>query len=88
MPSGEVGTVHHIECNSQPCAIARAGDNIAVSLQGIDVSQVISGGVICHPDFPVAIATHFELKILVLDFVPPILIGSQVRIHFTRHLLL
>ncbi|KAJ4707683.1 putative Elongation factor 1-alpha [Melia azedarach] len=81
MPSGEVGTVHHIECNSQPCAIARAGDNIAVSLQGIDVSQVISGGVICHPDFPVAIATHFELKILVLDFVPPILIGSQLECH-------
>lgn len=86
LPSGEVGTVHSIERDSKSCSIARAGDNIAVSLQGIDVSRVMSGGVLCHPDFPVAIATHLELKVLVLDFAPPILIGSQVLICFTQHL--
>ncbi|ESR63383.1 hypothetical protein CICLE_v10007529mg [Citrus x clementina] len=81
LPSGEVGTVHSIERDSQSCSVARAGDNIAVSLQGIDVSRVMSGGVLCHPDFPVAIATHLELKVLVLDFAPPILIGSQLECH-------
>lgn len=78
MPSGEVGTVRTIERNSQPCAVARSGDNVVVSLQGIDGSHVMAGGVLCHPDFPVAVAKRLELKVLVLDIAAPILIGSQV----------
>lgn len=81
LPSGKVGTVDSIERDSQSCSVARAGDNIAVSLQGIDVSHVMSGGVLCHADFPVAIATRLELKVLVLDFAPPVLIGSQLECH-------
>ena len=78
MPSGDVSTVRSLERDSQPCAIARAGDNVAVYLPGIDGSHVVAGGVLCHPDFPVSIAKHLELKILTLDVATPILIGSQV----------
>lgn len=78
MPSGDVATVRSLERDSQTCKIARAGDNISVSLQGIDGSNVMAGGVLCHPDFPVAVATHLELKVLVLDIKIPILVGSQV----------
>lgn len=81
MPVGDVATVRSIECNSQPCTIARAGENVAVTLQGIDVGHVIAGGVLCHPDFPVRVASHLELKILVLDVKVPILIGSQLEFH-------
>lgn len=80
MPSGDVATVRSLERDSQPCAIARAGDNVAVCLQGIDGSKVIAGGVLCHPDFPVAVATHLELKVLVLDIMTPILMGSPVYV--------
>eukprot|EP00258_Populus_trichocarpa_P044241 XP_024460260.1 HBS1-like protein isoform X4 [Populus trichocarpa] len=81
MPSGDVGTVRTLERDSQICAVARAGDNVTVSLQGIDGSNVMAGGVLCHPDFPVAVAKHFELKVLVLDFLTiPIVIGSQVAL--------
>ena len=83
MPSGDTATVRSIECNSQPYAIARAGENVAVVLQGIDVNQVIAGGVLCHPDFPVKVASRLELKILVLDVKVPILIGSQVSIYWS-----
>lgn len=82
MPLGEVATVRSIECNSQPCAVARAGDNVSVVLQGIDVGHVIAGGVLCHPDFPVKVASCLEIKILVLEAVKtPILIGSQLEFH-------
>ncbi|XP_048133789.1 HBS1-like protein isoform X4 [Rhodamnia argentea] len=81
MPSGDVGTVRSLERDTRPCAIARAGDNVAVVLQGIDTSHVISGGVLCHPDFPITIAKHLELKVLVLDGASPILIGSQLEFH-------
>ncbi|TQD83791.1 hypothetical protein C1H46_030672 [Malus baccata] len=81
MPSGESGTVRLLERDSQACAIARAGDNVAVTLQGIDGGRVMAGGVLCHPSFPVAVAKHLELKVLVLDVTTPILIGSQLEFH-------
>ncbi|KAJ4959555.1 hypothetical protein NE237_026666 [Protea cynaroides] len=81
MPSGDLATVRSLERDSQSCTIARAGDNVAVSLQGIDGGNVMAGGVLCHPDFPVAVATHLELKVLILEVAMPILIGSQVEFH-------
>jgi elongation factor 1 alpha-like protein len=44
MPSGDLSTAK--------TNLARAGDNISVGLQGIDLGHVMSGGVLCHPDFP------------------------------------
>ncbi|CAK9168940.1 unnamed protein product [Ilex paraguariensis] len=81
MPSRGIGTVRSVERDSQVCSIARAGDNVGVSLQGIDGSHVMAGGVLCHPDFPVAVANHLEVKILVLDITTPILVGSQLEFH-------
>ncbi|XP_011652519.1 HBS1-like protein isoform X5 [Cucumis sativus] len=81
MPSGDKATVRTLERNSQACKIARAGDNVTVTLQGVEPSSVMSGGVLCHPDFPVAAAKHLELKILTLEYATPILIGSQLEIH-------
>ncbi|XP_039044311.1 HBS1-like protein isoform X2 [Hibiscus syriacus] len=81
MPSAIIATVRSLERDSQPCTIGRAGDNVAVSLHGVDANHVLAGGVLCHPDFPVAFAKHLELKVLVLDVATPILIGSQLEFH-------
>ncbi|XP_068654183.1 uncharacterized protein [Aristolochia californica] len=81
MPLGDIATVRSIEWDSHVCSIARAGDSVSVVLQGIDESRVTTGGVLCHPDFPVAVATHLELKVIILDVATPILIGSQVEFH-------
>lgn len=78
MPSGGTATVHSIVCNSLPRSVVRAGDNVSVNLQGIDEDGLVSGGVLCHPNFPISVATHLELKILVLDVAVPILVGTQV----------
>lgn len=78
MPSGDAATVRTIERDYCSCSIAKAGDNVAVSLQGIDAGHVMPGGMLCHPDFPVTVASSLELKVLVLDIVTPILVGSQV----------
>ncbi|CAN8256706.1 unnamed protein product [Cochlearia groenlandica] len=81
MPSGEQGTVRSLERDSQACTIARAGDNVAIVLQGIDANQVMAGGVLCHPDYPVTVTTHLELMVLVLEGATPILLGSQLEFH-------
>lgn len=82
MPSGESATVRSIERDSSSCSAVRAGDNVAISLQGIDPIHLKPGGVLCHPDFLVAVATRLELKILVLDIKMPIIIGSPVIIKY------
>ncbi|TVU16620.1 hypothetical protein EJB05_40193, partial [Eragrostis curvula] len=81
MPSGDLATVKTIERDSSSCNLARAGDSISVGLQGIDPGHVVSGGVICHPDFPVSLASSLELKILVLEITMPILVGLQLEVH-------
>ncbi|XP_020401173.1 HBS1-like protein isoform X2 [Zea mays] len=81
LPSGQEATVKAIERDSNSCTVARAGDNVAICLQGIDGKQLIPGGVLCHPGFPVPVANHLELKVLVLDITTPILVGSQVEFH-------
>ncbi|XP_022850098.1 HBS1-like protein isoform X3 [Olea europaea var. sylvestris] len=81
MPSREVATIRSLERDSQACKIARSGDNVTVNLQGIENNHVTAGGVLCHPDFPVRVSNHLELKILVLDIKIPILSGSQLELH-------
>ncbi|KAG6420924.1 hypothetical protein SASPL_117469 [Salvia splendens] len=81
MPSKEITTVRSLERDSQPCSIARAGDNVTVNLQGIEGNRVTAGSVICHPDYPVQVACQLEMKILVLEISTPIVIGSQLEFH-------
>ncbi|KAK9091356.1 hypothetical protein Sjap_024533 [Stephania japonica] len=81
MPSKDLAVIRSIERGSKACNIATAGDSVAVGLQGIDSTHVMAGGVLCHPDFPVMVANHLELKVIMLDGAMPIVIGSQVEFH-------
>jgi len=78
MPSGVIATVKSIEQQSQNLKIARAGEGVDVGLNGIDPGMLAPGGVVCHPDYPVPVATRFEIRLLTLDIRTPILKGSQV----------
>ncbi|MCD9638502.1 hypothetical protein HAX54_022508 [Datura stramonium] len=81
MPSREMATVRSLEHNSQVCNSAKAGDNVTINLQGIDANRVMAGDVLCHPEYPIAVTNHLELKIFLLDIAVPILIGSQLEFH-------
>uniref|UniRef100_A0A7N1A0I2 Tr-type G domain-containing protein n=1 Tax=Kalanchoe fedtschenkoi TaxID=63787 RepID=A0A7N1A0I2_KALFE len=81
MPIRVVATVRSLERDSRSCKIARAGENVAVTVQGIEGGYVMPGGVICQPEYPISVSNHLELKILVLNIVTPILMGSQVEFH-------
>ncbi|XP_049394123.1 uncharacterized protein LOC125858403 isoform X2 [Solanum stenotomum] len=79
MPFRDVATVRSLERDSQVYNAAKAGDSVTINLQGIDANHVMAGGVLCHPEFPVPVANHLELKVLILDNGIPILIGSQLE---------
>lgn len=84
MPSGDIATVKTMERDSSTCSLARAGDNVAVGLHGVDPGHIAAGGVLCHPDFPVRVSSHLELKILVLEITVPMLVGLEFELHI-RH---
>ncbi|XP_015070217.1 HBS1-like protein isoform X2 [Solanum pennellii] len=79
MPFRDVATVRSLERDSQVYNAAKAGDSVTINLQGIDANHVMAGGVLCHPEFPVPVANHLELKVLILDNGIPIVIGSQLE---------
>lgn len=85
MPSREIATVRTLERDLQVSHSVKAGDNVTVNLQGIDGNRVMAGGVLCHPDYPVPVTNHLELRVLTLDISTPLLVGSQVR-YFTDHI--
>lgn len=81
MPAGEGATVKAIEQDGKELNVAKAGDSVDIGLQGIDSSILMTGGVLCHPDFPVPVARRIELKVAVLDIKKPILFGAEVELH-------
>ncbi|CAM6125926.1 unnamed protein product [Calypogeia fissa] len=81
MPIGEIATVKCIEQEGTPLNVALAGDSIDVGLTGVDPAVLATGGVLCHPEYPVQVATRLEARVLVLGISIPILRGGQAVLH-------
>ncbi|KAJ7527947.1 hypothetical protein O6H91_16G077400 [Diphasiastrum complanatum] len=81
MPSREIARVKSLEQDGESVSVGRAGDHLDVGLQGVDAGALMVGGVLCHPDYPVPIATLLELKVLTLGITVPLLRGTQVVLH-------
>ncbi|BBN07085.1 elongation factor 1 alpha-like protein [Marchantia polymorpha subsp. ruderalis] len=81
MPIGEIATVKAIEQDGHPLTVALAGDSVDVGLTGVEPAVLISGGVLCHPDYPVPVVTKLEIRVLILGITVPILRGGQVVLH-------
>ncbi|GIL62839.1 hypothetical protein Vafri_17011 [Volvox africanus] len=85
-------SVRNLEASGSPTHLVRAGDSVEVALVAghgggaggggaIDPSNVPSGAVLCHPDFPAVLVTRFELRVVVLDVPVPLLRGHVVTLH-------
>lgn len=60
---------------------AFAGDQVTITLSGIDVSTITVGSVICHARDVVPIATRFQARIIVFNVKMPITNGYPVVVH-------
>ena len=79
LPSRQMGSVKSLEVDSATAPLARAGDSVDITLADVDPSVLAAGAVLCHPEWPVPLATKFTARILVLEVAIPILHGQQVR---------
>lgn len=81
-PIKEQATVKQITVDeSNAISTAFAGDQVMVTLAGIDASSITVGSVICHPKDIVPIATRFQARIIVFNIKMPITNGYPVVLH-------
>lgn len=80
MPGALPATVRSLDVDGAAATLARAGDSVDVGLAGVDPSGLAPGSVICHPEWPIPLATAVEARIVVLDVQIPILHGAQVTL--------
>ncbi|CAI7736685.1 unnamed protein product [Closterium sp. NIES-54] len=81
MPGAALATVKALERDESPVAAAWAGESVDVWLQGVEANQLLPGGVLCHPDFPIPVATRVEARLLTLDLKIPLLRGTNAILH-------
>ena len=78
LPNRQQGTVKSLEVDGAAATFARAGDSVDMTLADVDPAGLGAGSVICHPDWPVPLASRFTARLLVLEVSVPILQGQQV----------
>ncbi|KAI9091731.1 P-loop containing nucleoside triphosphate hydrolase protein [Phlyctochytrium arcticum] len=81
MPINEKGTVRGLEVAEEPVKWAAAGDNVLMSLSGIDITHVNVGSVLCDPNAPIPVTTHIKAQIVTFEIQIPLTIGVPVVFH-------
>lgn len=80
-PSKEQGVIKSITIDELPVQSAFAGDQVAVTLTGVDPSNVSVGFILCDTLNPVPLATKIKARIIVFNVKSPITIGYPVLLH-------
>ncbi|KAJ3020308.1 HBS1-like protein [Thoreauomyces humboldtii] len=81
LPINEVGMVKALEVAEESVKWAAAGDNVLLSLSGVDITHINIGSILCDPSSPVPITTHFLAQIVTFDIEIPLTIGVPVVLH-------
>ncbi|KAJ8734982.1 hypothetical protein PYW08_014232 [Mythimna loreyi] len=80
-PTKEMAEVRNISINEMTTNVAFAGDQVSVTLTGVDMQNVSVGYVLSDPIQQVPVATRFEARIVVFNIKVPITKGFPVLIH-------
>ncbi|KAF5288081.1 hypothetical protein FQR65_LT12131 [Abscondita terminalis] len=80
-PSRESAIVKALAIEEVPQQTAFAGDQVSVTLSGIEMQNVSIGYILCDPQNPVQIASKFQARIVVFNVSVPITKGYSVVIH-------
>ncbi|XP_063622259.1 protein HBS1 [Cydia splendana] len=80
-PTKEVAEVKSLAINDLPNNVAFAGDQVSVTLSGIDIQNVAVGYILSDPIQQVPIATRFEARLVVFNVKAPITKGYPVLLH-------
>lgn len=73
-----MATVKAVAIEDTPQQVVFAGDQVVVTLSGIEMQNVGVGYILCDPQVPVPIATKFQARIVVFNVTVPLTKGFPV----------
>ncbi|KAH8274962.1 hypothetical protein KR018_003447 [Drosophila ironensis] len=79
--SREQAQVKSITMDELSQASVFAGDQVSVTLSGVDINNVTVGSIICDPQTPIPVTTRFQARIIVFNVKVPITMGFPVLLH-------
>lgn len=80
-PTKEMAEVRSLSINDMSSNVAFAGDQVSVTLSGIDMQNVSVGYILSDPIQQVPVCTKFEARLVVFNVKVPITKGFPVLIH-------
>ncbi|XP_068628525.1 protein HBS1 [Battus philenor] len=80
-PIKEMAEVRSISINDLSSNVAFAGDQVSVTLSGVDMQNVFVGFILSDPVQQVQVSTRFEARLVVFNVKVPITKGYPVLIH-------
>lgn len=80
-PCKEQATVKNISMDEIPQNTVFAGDQVSVTLFGIDITNVSIGNVLCDINRPIPLAARIRARIIVFNITNPITKGYPVVVH-------
>lgn len=80
-PTKEMAEVRSLSINDMSSNVAFAGDQVSVTLSGIDMQNVSVGYILSDPVQQVPVCTKFEARLVVFNVKVPITKGFPVLIH-------
>lgn len=81
-PTKEAADVRGVSINDMSSNIAFAGDQVIVTLSGVDMPNVSIGYILSDPVQQVPVTTKFEARIVVFNVKVPITKGYPILIHY------
>ncbi|XP_077342940.1 HBS1-like protein [Lithobates pipiens] len=82
MPPNETCTVKGITLHDEAVDWAAAGDQVSLTLTGVDIIKINVGCVFCSQNQPIKACTRFRARVLIFNFDVPITQGFPVIIHY------
>ncbi|XP_040076552.1 HBS1-like protein isoform X2 [Ixodes scapularis] len=82
MPVGEQGSVKGITIDDMPTPRAFAGDQVALTLSGVDIINVAVGSFLCDPSAPIRVGTHIQCRVVVFNVEMPLTRGFPLVLHY------
>jgi len=82
IPAAEICIIKSVTVDDSPVNVGFAGDNVLVSLTGIDITHISVGSVLCDPLNPVETTTHLRARIVIFNISLPITKGFPVILHY------
>jgi elongation factor 1 alpha-like protein len=81
IPAGEIAYAKGIVIDDSPVGIAFAGDNVVITLTGIDIINVTLGSIVCDPTNAIEPTNQFRARIVIFNIDLPITKGYPVVLH-------